>query len=552
VKIAAVRFDTARGGGTVTVGTPPSGGEESHLWRVNAEIVRASAGFPLSVLSAGGSVRVIVELQSDPAPSTRIWVHATPQGMHVLGAVPETLVEPERWNGIRCEVSIEIDASSLGAGGVDHYHAVWHWQCRSDAEPEPHDLGLTEHLLFVTITPPTEPWTGAGVTTGSRTTPWPAALMQACDWGRGARTHRQAASRIVESLFALAVRPGRSGPCLKYNGDGFDYLSPGMANPRWLDCEKFLKAVSDSASSECLQINCHEGAAVVVTFANLLGCSLVPCVVEGDCNDPYHVNRIRSLGKSSAASPSRFRFHVVGLDQESSDPLENLVYDVTLEIDEDAQPSGEPSNFVLPSGMPLGGPSSSAGSGNYLPQLIAAQSIGGCETRILEHAWVGTKPVQQSVQRCPLIRYNRYLEGLRTADGTKRAGWLSSGSLIIHGYRGRATYARQPGLQRMGLPRQPLATQLRFTSNAADSGQAIQVDYWTDDDPWITLSFMAELLAMIEVPVERVEVNGEVAYTVSGHTSVFVVQDGVAARFSSIGPAPLDMVEIYATAVAVV
>ena len=44
---------------------------------------------------------------------------------------------------------------------------------------------------------------------GAETTPWITALLQACEWGRGAKTERQAAERVVEAFFALGLTQSR-------------------------------------------------------------------------------------------------------------------------------------------------------------------------------------------------------------------------------------------------------------------------------------------------------------------------------------------------------
>jgi hypothetical protein len=544
MKVASIRF-AIPGGKILTPGAPPSGSAESHLWQVTGNVVRAPAGFPLSALSASGVVRVIVELQKDAGPAPRIWIRAVPQGTHILGAVPETPVEPGRWSGPRCEVTIEVDAAKLVAGGVDEHHAVWRWKWRRDGEARLRELGLTEHLLFVTVSPPLDPWTGSGTVEGPLTPPWLAALTQACRWGRGATTHREAASRIVQSLFALGGASSR--PCLEYRGDLTEYLNPDMGNPRWFNCEQFI---ADLGTTDCVGFNCFEAATTVVTFANLLGCKLVPGVIEGDCLDLYHLNRVRSLGLPAADAASAFLVHAVALEKVGSSSLaDDLVYDASLMVDGDSKPTVGPGHFVLADGMPLGRTTSPAGAGTFFPQLVAAQSIDGCRARTIERPRVGAEPPRDDVDSCPLKRHERYLQELKRVVGPLTtvlpAPWMPA----ISGYRGRAIYVDRPGVPRIGLPPLPRASRALFTPVVPGRNHAIRVDWWVHNDPAVALSFMAELLAMIEIRVERAAAGATTVYTVPRRTSVLVFRGGMVARYASVGRTPLDMVHVYNSAV---
>lgn len=548
MRVVAIRFDTPLGGGTVPLGGPPNGGDESHLWRVPDAAVRAAAAYPLSTLSTDHVIRVIVELESDPPPATRVCVRALARGDHVLGDVPETPIECDQWRDGRCAVSFDVDGRRLETGGVDAHHAVWHWHWHSEEEPAPQDLGLSEHLLFVTIAPPEEPWSGDRGPSQHRTRPWLAPLLQACRWGRGATTRHEAAARVVESVFELGEsRDGR--PCLIYNGDASDYLDPGFGKPHWFDCERLIEDLAH-CKDECLAISCFDGAAILVVFCNLLGCQLVPTAIEGDCLDELRLNLIQSIGLSSGQSPREFLLHVVALEQgtASGDPAGH-VYDASLRIDCDPQPSREPATFILARGIPLGSSTSGPGENTYLPQLVARESLGYCRTRVIERPWVGTKPTQESVDVCPLTRYAWYLWELQRATGGSTPLLPSPWVPEIAGYRREAIYVNRAGVPRRGLPRKPLASRFLFRSTTPASGHAIRVDCWADKEPWIVQSFMAELLAMSEVPLARVRSSTGAVYSVARRTSLLVFDGGIAARYVSVGPAPLDLVHVYASLV---
>jgi hypothetical protein len=287
-----------------------------------------------------------------------------------------------------------------------------------------------------------------------------------------------------------------------------------------------------------------------MTFANLLGCALVPCVLEAECSE-FQLNQLHPVGISSAESPPEFVLHVIALERKGkSGHADDLVYDAVLRIDQDPHPSCQPARFIIVDGIPLGTPTTPTGTGSYFPQLIAAGSIHRCRARTIGRPWVGAQPCQECVRRCPLTRYVRYLWALQSAK--RPTGMFSaSRTLRINGYDGREIYSGRPGVPRSRLPRHPLASRIDFVSQDPDVGRAVRVDWWTDDDPWITLSFMAELLAMSEIPVEPVAIRGGPAYTVPRRTSLLVLNEGAVIRFSSAGARRVDMVDLCDTAVSV-
>jgi hypothetical protein len=550
VKLVDLSFDTPRRGGLVAIASPPSGAKETGLWELRGEVVRAAVCFPRSAVPAGRRIKLTVELQSNPAPTQRVWIKATPlKSPHILGSIPPTTVEPGQWVGTHSKVVIALEADVLRDAGVGQHRAAWQWHWGFDANNTGRKLARSEHLLLTTIQPPTDPWSRAAVSPASQTTPWLAALVQACDWGKGAKTERQAAEKIVKAFFALGAPCRKKRVCFRYNGDAFLYMDPGMANPRWFDLERFLHDVARGKSEGPIEINCLEGAAIVATFANLLGCSLDPCVIEGpSCDDLFHLNRIRPLGRSSDQFFREFVFHVVAADRGRSANLSDArIYDTTLKVDADPNPARKPNEFILATGMALGSKTSKPGKAKYFPQLITRKSIKGCSARRVSHAMVRQPPKQESGDVCPVTRYTRYLKELLLAGPSTGAPATGPTILNITGYARTKLVARQPGIPRAGLPRVPDRTQMLFEWKS--KRRAIQVDLWIDEDPWVNLSFMAELLATSEVPPTRLNLNGGLAYTVPGKRTVIVFLQGAAARFSSVGFSEVNMVRVYTTAV---
>ena len=309
MKLTGLSFDTPRRGGALPISPPPSGAIERNIWKLHGDVVRSPACFPRSALTGQPRIKLTIELRSHPAPTQSIWISADPTGdfSDVLGPIEPKIIRPERWVGSAAKVTHTFDAAKLQQPGVGHERVAWQWFWGHEGSDHATKLARSEHLLFVTIKPPTEPWSDKANAVGAETTPWITALLQACEWGRGAKTDRAAAERVVEAFFALGLSQSGKNGRVRYNPDGANYMEPGMGNPRFLNLERFLSDVRKDNPVEPLDINCIEGAALTADFANLLGCTLDPFAIEGpSCVDDLRLNHVRALGHSSVQSNSNF------------------------------------------------------------------------------------------------------------------------------------------------------------------------------------------------------------------------------------------------------
>ena len=547
MKLTALSFDTTRSGGGVAIDPPPSGAIERNIWELRGDVVRSPACFPRSALKTGGRIKLTIELRSNPAPSQSIRISAEPTGdfSNVLGPIEPIIVRPERWVGSSAIVKHTFDAAKLRQPGVGHERVAWQWFWGHEGSDHATKLARSEHLLFVTIKPPTEPWSDKANAVGAETTPWITALLQACEWGRGAKTDRAAAKRVVEAFFALGLTQSEKNGRVRYNPDGAAYMEPGMANPRFFNLERFLSDVRKENPVEPMEINCIEGAALTAAFANLLGCTLDPFAIDGpSCVDDIRLNHVRALGHSSRIS--RFQFHVVAGDRGRLANLRDArIYDLTLKIDSDKSPGKSPHKFVLATGMLLGSKQSKPGTAKYLAQLINKASIGGCTTRRVDHAMV-RKPIRQDkVDVCPLTRFVGHLRELMLAGAPQVNRTPAPMTPTIAGYTGKRIYYRQPGIPRDGLPKVPDRTQLLYEDQSRR--RMIQIDEWTDPDPWVNLFFMAELLASSEVRPQALA-PGRI-YTFRGNRTILAYLEGAVVRLASVGATQLNMFTVFFTQV---
>jgi hypothetical protein len=544
LKVAALSFDTPRRGGAVAISPPPSGAIERNIWKLRGDVVRSPACFPRSALTAQERIKLTIELQSHPVPTGSIWISAEPTGdfSEVLGSIEPITIRPERWVGSSAKVTHTFDAAKLRQPGVGYERVAWQWFWGHEGSDHATKLARSEHLLFVTLKPPTEPWSDDGVAEGAETVPWITALRYACEWGRGAKTERQAAERVVRALFALGLTQSKKNGRFHYDGDLDHYLDSGLANPRFFNLESFLRHVAEEDPAGPFGINCIEGAAITATFANLLGCSLDPCAIESPSCDNFRLNNVRALGYTT--DNREFRFHVVAAKRGRLVSLRDArVFDLTMKIDNDKRPAERPNKFVLATGMSLGSKQSKPGTAKYFAQLINKQSIGGCSARRIDHAMVrepDRKP--DEVARCPLTRFVGHFRELMLAGGPPVTRAPFPMTPTIAGYTGKRIYYRQPGIPRDGLPKVPDRTQLLYEDKSRQ--RMIQIDEWTDPNPWVNLFFMAELLATSEVPPQAL-VPGQRIYTFRGKRTILVYLQGAVVRLASVGATRLNMFTVF-------
>ncbi len=173
MKLAALSFDTPRRGGAVAISPPPSGKTERNIWKLRGDVVRSPACFPRSVLTGRERIKLTIELRSHPAPTGPIWISAEPTGefSEVLGAIEPITIRPERWVGSSATVKHTLDASKLRQPGVGCERVAWQWFWGHGGSDHATKLARSEHLLFVTLKPPTEPWSDGRHRGGCRNVP---------------------------------------------------------------------------------------------------------------------------------------------------------------------------------------------------------------------------------------------------------------------------------------------------------------------------------------------------------------------------------------------
>lgn len=254
---------------------------------------------------------------------------------------------------------------------VGVYGARWRWQCRSRPQEAWSDIGVTNHTVYVTLGAPTRPWVQTPLHPANVLLPWLDVLDIACRWASGARTQDQAAERITRAVNDLGGRFFEYdciGPGAALLGSPHYTVVPGV-----FDCSGFLERLRGGIGNG-RYVNCSDCAAIVATFANVLGCDLWQSKMGGVL--PFPLNPTRSIGSrvwQSVCTVGALAIHEVAWKDRCLE--DDDLYDACLELDGDADPTRAPHVPLLAANLPFG----RLGVERYRNRLVAPLGRGLCQ-----------------------------------------------------------------------------------------------------------------------------------------------------------------------------
>ena len=295
------------------------------------------SGVTIKARFSGGRPNDTSQIRAVPASGRSLQWGLDYAGAMRRGAAPRSVTFDS--NGESDLESFEIKTPPDSTVGVSDL--VWTWQM--DQSGRWVDVATTYHRIYFTADDPNPPW----AMFYQLALPFPRieAVEIACTWAAGATTVAESTARIVKAVNSL--------PNQHYEPTSvYVDLMP-------VDAPFNLPAFLMDLGSASFTNECRGVAAVVVTFANLLGDTLCPLVIRA----PMGNFETRSILLLNSATPEfkLFGHHEVGADQ--GVPVDDLipVYDACLQFDGMAPP--------LAIRMPVGEPN--AGGFGYRQKLIA-------------------------------------------------------------------------------------------------------------------------------------------------------------------------------------
>lgn len=296
-------------------------------------------------------------------------IPASASPSNVLGDIEPAEVSFDA-SGLSGLVPLSLNGS-LQNVPVGAYSVRWIWQCRHSPRDPWIDVAVTNHTIYLTLGPPTPPWTQGPFSPANLTLPWLEVLDVACRWAAGAQTLDECADRITRTVNALGrtvVQYDCVGPGSALLGSPHYTVVPGI-----FDCTAFLERLRGGVGNGWY-VNCADCAAIVATFANVLGCDLWESKMGGVL--PFPLNPTRAIGSSSwqsACAVGAYAVHEVAWKAQCREGDE--VYDACVELDGDSDPTRPPHTPLLPINMPFAIP----GAAGYRDRLVAPPGLALCQ-----------------------------------------------------------------------------------------------------------------------------------------------------------------------------
>lgn len=511
---------------------------------VRAEATKSAAVcLTLASLNQQPVVRIQLRLRAGSTPKDPIRLEGLPRQAGALPGVLTTEVQPEEWINDECVVNISADATALRQAGVGEHRLVWDWHFGNGDLADLQHFAVSELMLFVTIQAPGPPWSPVATEAQDLVTPWPKALTLACLWARGATKTRDAARMIAQQVIAL----GDAAPevRLQYSAARPPRYRGSVVMPMWFDCERFIADVNDPTTALPLRVNCIELTAIIVSFANVLGCSLSCLIIDGPKCGSFSLNRVLPLGQQNDQHMRDFANHLVAVESPSSGKLsEALVYDATQKISMEVDPLVLPAMWRSVDGIRLGEVSDAKGTDRYLPQLLAPQDLAGCTLTAVPPVRLVAPLRQDAMDACTMSRIERINSALAAETPPLPPGaWLNPTSRILD-FAASASILEPAPLRANTLPALPEKTVVHYRPRSVDAVDAYRVERWSFATPAAARGLMAELLATSEIPMRRVEATPGIAYRLPGDQMVLWLVGTAVARISALDARVIDLATI--------
>ncbi len=242
-------------------------------------------------------------------------------------------------------VLFNLENMQLEQGGVNIYNFQWQWMQGPTQNGPWTPFDNSRHKIYAVLRLPLhgKPWRRGSLIASNRQLPWTEVLEVACEWARGATDLDTAAAMITDEVYRLGRTqvniPGDhgAGPLLTY-----DFSSSATSHyldwPTGFLCTYFLQRLRHQLSLGA-RVNCDDCAAIVSTFANVLGCELVPSWIGHDDPTPFTLNPILLIGAQPDNWRSTLTFNHHSVAWKEAHGVDNELFDACLRVDGDANPS---------------------------------------------------------------------------------------------------------------------------------------------------------------------------------------------------------------------
>lgn len=236
----------------------------------------------------------------------------------------------------------------LSTFGVGIHTVNWRWQYRINSTDSWTDFATTSHKIYTVLEVPKSPWLQIPYNASNYQLPWTEVLDYSCTWAGGSSNEDTAAGKITKRINALGpsiIRYDKTYGANYYNVHKEDDY-PGL-----FACTQFLDRIRGGYGLGG-KVNCSDCAAIVSTFANILGCNLWQSkMYEGTSlwtTRGFELNKVIAIGYTNWEKPfnGSFRYHEVAWKGTCNS--NESIFDACLKVDGDSDPTSPPRTLLLP------------------------------------------------------------------------------------------------------------------------------------------------------------------------------------------------------------
>jgi hypothetical protein len=278
---------------------------------------------------------------------------------NVLGEVIERDVVFN--NGVSGLETFELKNVRIQNVGVGVNDIIWCWQFSLNSASWT-NFATTNHRIYTVLSLPKHPWEPNSDVNSNTQLPWTEALEYACRWGAGATDTRDALKRITREVNKLG------NGILQFDsvGHGSQHLTYDDPTSGF-DCGAFLDILAGRSDNIGGFVNCDDCAAIVASFANLLGGDTPVSLMFPPKDPEFPLKRHLRIG-TDIWQRGFFIYHAAAWEGR----LQDEVCDAYLQLDGSDDESGNPVP-LLAANIPFAGPK------NYRFRLVATGHESQCQ-----------------------------------------------------------------------------------------------------------------------------------------------------------------------------
>jgi hypothetical protein len=347
-----------------------------------------------------------------------VWVRTTlaTGSSRLLGVVQSTRIRVPAGSK-QITVTALLEATALAEAGVSRSTFEWQWEYSTAKDGTYVLFSTSPHRLYVVIREPVFPWTGNTQAPGEVI--WTEVLDWSCRWAATARTAPAAAAAISSRIHQL----GHLGFTAYQKAEAFHWAGGSAHVFGAFLCTNFLTLLAGETDLAHARGNCTDVAAIVVTFANSLGCGLARFRISRPAST-LRLNPVRLIGHdlngtNKVLPEEGFLYHDAAGHGNSGTP--DLIYDACVAFDCGVR--GRPTrSWISPAGLPRTGP------GSYEERLLPRSERKGVSWSRCKDLWIDTPPLATVPALDPIAR-QRYESYQSLLTGGERLLVADSGNL---------------------------------------------------------------------------------------------------------------------------